>query len=241
MAIGGKAGRLRAGGVNVRVSKSFLQIADKYLLYWCLESLHTAGVRNVILCADDAAQQCEAAILIKDLPFSFDHIEIFSDDGLGVHGLPFYVREHLGDRFIFECGHNITRPEHYHAMDELKGPDDPHVVFTAVRTHPDNRRFPLSRVDGDPCRESNADHIAFAHPLILDQTYANLLPLHRHNFVRMVQLYARAEQLRYLVSEMPPEFDIVPEFEISRRVYENWLTNPLVTGPGRTQLTAEHA
>jgi hypothetical protein len=223
VAVGGKAKRLRAGGVRVPVSKSFMHFSGKPLLFWSLRSLHFSGIREIVLCLDKDEQEAEASLTLSSLPEKFEEVRFFKDDGRGVHGLPHYAKHLLGDRFIFECGHSITPPEQYAEMDRLK--ENGNAVFTAYKTHPENRRYPIGIV-GDEIRLTggpSAEPYAFAHPLILDQQYTDWLPKYDFNFVSMVNHYVRQRSARYVMGKMPPEFDIPEEYAQSMEAYRTWV------------------
>src|SRR4051794_15034427 len=104
VAIGGRASRLRQAGVDVPVAKSFLEVAGKPLLYWCLTALHDAGVREIVLAADQGTQERAAWRVLRALSVRFDRVRIFRDKGAGVHCLPWFASRLLAERYIFECG-----------------------------------------------------------------------------------------------------------------------------------------
>jgi dTDP-glucose pyrophosphorylase len=168
IAIGGRASRLRADGVSVPISKSFIRVSGRPLLFWCLEFLYIAGIRELILCADDPTQERAADVVLAELPVKFSKVTNFRDPGLGVHCLPYHVREHLHDWCLFECGHNVTLPSHLQAMDRLKSSGN--VVFSAFDPHPENLRYPVRLIDGVISRGPRIrapEQFAFAHPLLI--------------------------------------------------------------------------
>lgn len=224
VAIGGKASRLRSGGVPVPVSKSFLTVQGKPLLHWVLRSLHTAGVRRVVLCADADIQFLEANAVLRDLGVTFASVDRFADAGLGVHGLPYQARRYLDDMFLFECGHNISEPTHYAAMDRAKSVDN--IVVSAFRPHPDNPRQPVT-LRGRYVRKSSAPRrnaFAVAHPFLVDQDYAAALPRLQFRIDRIITHYTGLGRMRYVASNLPPEFDLAEEFSRTMPVYEEYLT-----------------
>lgn len=220
VAIGGRASRLRAEGINVPISKSFMRVSGRPLLFWCLLYLYYGGIRDLILCADDPDQKRAAKIVVSELPVRFASLTIFDDPGAGVHCLPFHVRDLLHDQYLFECGHNVTLPSHLYAMDKLKTPGD--VVFSAFDPHPNNLRYPVRFINGivSPGQRISAPgQIAFAHPLLIDRAYAEILPYLGHNFINVVDYYGFRGRLRYVKGVMPPEFDIKDELISSMTAY----------------------
>jgi hypothetical protein len=220
VAIGGRASRLRADGVDVPISKSFIRVSGRPLLFWCLTFLYTAGIRDLVLCADEPVQELEAKAVLSDLPVKFENVVMFHDRGLGVHCLPFYARDHLQARYLFECGHNVTLPSHFQVMDRRKISDS--VVFSAFNPHPNNLRYPVRMINGTISRgaqSSQPGQFAFAHPLLLDRAYAEVLPYLGFNFVNIVDYYAFNGRLDYVRGIMPPEFDIKDELASSMTAY----------------------
>lgn len=223
VAIGGRATRLRADGVPVPISKSFLEVADRPLLYWCLLSLHAAGISDIVLAADQDMQLHEAELVLSQLPVSFRRLTFFRDEGFGVHGLPYYARECLDEQYIFECGHTVTPPRHYCRLDAAKRPTN--AVFSAFRPHPQNLRYPirLNRGRVEIGTKEKPGEFALAHPFVLDRNYGLTLPQSQFNIVNVINDYARRGQLRYVKAEISPEFDIEPEMELALRECEDYL------------------
>jgi hypothetical protein len=223
IAIGGKASRLRADGIDVPISKSFLLAAGKPLLYWSLSGLHGAGVQRVVLCGNDDVQLREAEHVLGDLPFKFDSVTFFRDAGLGVHGLPYHVQHLMDDAFFFECGHSIVQPSHYIRLADMK--DVQNVVFSAFEAHPANPRQPVT-VSGDHVlglASNGVSSLAVAHPFVVSKAYAKSLPQLDFNIAQVIEHYAGRGQLQYVLSKMPPEFDVVQEMDAAHELYEAYL------------------
>jgi hypothetical protein len=73
-------------------------------------------------------------------------------------------------------------------------------------------------------RLANADEesgVALAHPMLIDQAYANRLPSLEFNVSRIIGYYAMRSQLGYVWSDMPPEFDLAEEFEQVRASFQD--------------------
>ncbi len=228
IAIGGQARRLRADGVDVTLSKSFMTAAGKPLLHWTLCSLHEAGVRRVVLAADRDLQQLMGETIIANLPVQFDEVEWLRDDGLGTHGLPYYAREKMRGDFLFECGHNIISSDHYLHLAARK--HEGTVVFSAFDPHPANPRLPV-RLDKGKIRlvdgHQGGTH-ALATPLAIDLRYANSLPKAGFSVVNVIRELVAEDRLTYVYSEMPPEFDIRQELEILMPLYERYIRRSIL-------------
>lgn len=228
VAVGGKARRIRREGVEVPISKSFMQVCGKPLLYWNLLALHAAGISSVILCGDHPLQLQEVELLLDELRSThFTDVKLFQDPGLGVHGLPHQVLARrpawLHDEFIFECGHSLMKPEHYQSLADVK--DSKHVVFSLFESHPANRRQPITLLDHQVrlAGAGSRGRYALAHPMVVDRTYAGRLPLLGFDIRRILREYTATGQLRYVRSEMPPEFDVLAEMQVVLPAYEAYI------------------
>ena len=230
IAIGGKARRIREGGVDVPISKSFIPVCGKPLLYWNLLSLHAAGVKRIVLCGDHPLQLQEAEVLLSGMSDThFSDVKFFQDPGLGVHGLPYQVLDKepawLDEGFVFECGHSLMMPEHYRRIMEAKTSEN--IVFSLFESHPANRRQPVVLsgdrvyVDWAPCRGRHA----LAHPMVVDAAYASQLPFLGFDIGQILKEYATSTQLTYVASAMPPEFDVLAEMLSAMPLYETYLAD----------------
>jgi len=223
VAIGGRASRLRVRGYDVPVSKSFIQFKGQPVLYWSLLSLHAAGLRNLVLAGDDILQLAEARLLVDDLPVSFRQVVFFQDPGLGVHGLPYQARALLDDQYLFDCGHGLMDFRHYRRLMSAKNAD--YIIFSAFAPHPQNLRQPVSlsrgRVTG--MGAGRRFRFAIAHPMVIDRRYAETLPELEYDIRAIIDYYSTRRALRYIFSEMPPEFDIVEELRDVEAPYERYV------------------
>ena len=224
VAVGGKATRLRRGGVEVPISKAFLNVADRPLLYWSLSNLYVAGIREVVIVGELEDYIEEAARVISSLPYTFAEVEYFQDLGLGAHGLPYHVRHLLDEEFIFECGHAIAKPEHYRRLGALK--DRNSVVFSAFAASRVNHRQPVKIIEDSVKLASkwSSDCYSLAHPFVVDQEYAMRLPQLHFDITKIIDYYSGALRLKYAVSDMPPEFDVAQEMSLAQKVYEQYLS-----------------
>jgi hypothetical protein len=232
IAIGGKATRLRQASDQVGISKSFLPVNGQPLLYWVLISLYKAGITRLVLCGDKEIQLREAELTIFKLNLPFQDVKYFSDPGLGVHGLPYQVinREPtwLEPSFVFECGHSLMTPSHYTELIAKK--DSTNVVFSAFKPHPSNSRQPvmLKRQHVKVLNNSSPGSMALAHPILAGISYAARLPNLSFNIDRILEYYADQEQLNYVFSHMPPEFDVIDEVKTAMPVYESYTASSLL-------------
>lgn len=221
VAVGGEASRLKAGGVEVVSTKSFMSFAERPLLFWCLSSLRIAGIKRVVLVGNQSAYLEQAKNVVESLPDGFQRVIYFQDEGLGVHGLPYHTRHLLDDEFFFECGHGVSRPAHYRQMDGAKREGT--IVFSAFQSHLSNPRQPVILTDNgvklaDPDQETGE---ALAHPLLIDQEYADRLPSLGFDVKRIIGHYAARSKLSYIWNDMPPEFDVIEELRAVQTVYSD--------------------
>ena len=63
------------------------------------------------------------------------------------------------------------------------------------------------------------EHV-LAHPLLVDKCYGHTLPDNNFNIVQVINSYSARGALRYVLSDMPPEFDIAPEMHAALPAYE---------------------
>ena len=224
VAIGGKARRLRAGGISVRVTKSFIEVHGRPLLYWNLRSMYAAGVKRLILSADRHEQLWEAELVLKDLDLPFEEVELFLDEGVGVHGLPHQVRALLDRSYFFECGHSLMTPEHYMKLDRAK--QDDNVVFSAFRPHAANHRQPVLLTNGlvRPLERVTSRCSVLAHPILADLEYARQLPRYDFDITKIMPDLAARRRIGYVPSDMPPEFDVPEEYYNSLSRYADYLS-----------------
>jgi len=221
--VGGKASRLKTDGIAVPVSKAFMPVADKPILHWCLLSLHTAGIRKLVIVGDQLQQLRAAEKVIKQHACRFTHIDYFHDEGNGVHGIPYELRYLLDERYLFECGHSLSTAAHYRQMMLRK--DGANVVFSAFRPNPKNLRQPVALKGGKVVLHADKKDWAIAHPILADRTYArNLLELD-FTIENIIMYYSQSELLTYVKNTMPPEYDIADEMRAAHNKYHRYVAS----------------
>lgn len=223
IAIGGRAKRLRDDGVHVGTSKAFMISGRRSMLFWCLRSLHTAGIRRIVLAGDRPEHLDKAHRVLDTLDAieQFDEVIPFEDEGMGVHGIPYQAIGHLEPHFLFEAGHGVSHPHHYRRMIELKGPEN--VVFSAFRPDARNPRYRTGLDERGTCvpPTPGGPGYSLAHPMVIDHRYAESLLDNGFDVNRMADDYRTRRTLTAVVSELPPEFDLGCEFEVSLQVYRS--------------------
>jgi hypothetical protein len=186
--------------------------------------MHHAGIRRIVIVGNESLHLCEAEHVLARLGRTFSEITFYQDPGLGVHGLPYQARAFLEDVFVFECGHSIMHPQHYRDLDAVKNSDN--VIFSAFVPHPSNLRQPVRLEAGKIELASRpAGQYAVAHPLLIDNDYVDNLAFLGFEISRIIDHYARRGELGYVLSSMPPEFDVAQELEASTEVYRAYLSN----------------
>lgn len=225
VAIGGRASRLRAAQVPVGASKSFMISGRRSLLYWCLKSLHLAGIQRLVLAGNEKLHLRKADAVLHSAHFEFDDVRFFQDAGLGVHGLPAQTAHLLDETVLFEAGHGISHPSHYRAMICRKTPDN--VVFSAFPADPSNPRYQVQVDENGDCvpplaapRPVDAPPaLALAHPMLIDQGYVELLPAHDFTVDRVADYYLAGGRLAAVRSALPVEFDLSGEYRAAMSAY----------------------
>ena len=118
--IGGQGSRLKTGGVPVPISKSFLLVNGKPILYWNLMTLHKAGIDSVVISAGNDVQFNAGIIVVKSLPFKFRKIVFRKHDNLGCTGIPYQSLHDLSFPFIYQMGHQLCSVEHIRSLIKSK-------------------------------------------------------------------------------------------------------------------------
>lgn len=222
--VGGKAKRLQKEGVPVPLAKSFLCVGGQPLLFWNLCSLYAAGVRALVIAGEELRHLRQAERVVASLPYRFAEVRYFQDWGYGTHGVPFYASYALDSPYLFECGHGLSSPAHYQALAAAKTPET--VVFSAFATHPTNPRLPVRLHNGNVtvAQDEKAANHALAHPIIADRRYSRSLVTHKFNIISVLTHYAAKGQIKYVMSDLPPEFDTSGEMQLAKSAYEQYLT-----------------
>ncbi len=207
VAAGGTGQRLREKGVEVPVAKSFLEVEDRPLLYWCLEGLHEAGIEEIVLAAEEEHKLEKAGEVVDSSPYEPHQVELFNDPGLGTTGLPFQARHLLDDQLFFEFGHHATPPEHYRAMDEVKASE---IVVSAYRAENHTDRPEIHHGDKT---------IVLSSPYLLDRGYVSRLPEHDFKIDDILQSYTAEGELEVVTNDGPVEPDVPAELERAEEEY----------------------
>lgn len=231
IAVGGSGNRIRADGLDVPLSKSFLPMAGTEVLHWVVSGLLEAGIGSLIFTADrhglfDAVQR-----VLSRLPEA-EEVIFFEDDGLGTHGLPYQVLRGcagLQQNFLFECGNSVMTSDHYRRLCRAK--TSANVVFSGFDPHPANPRQPVGLgPNGRVVGATGAnDRGAIAHPMVIDREYARNLPGLDFDINRIIDAYIQRGMLHYVKTHLRPEFDYLAEYEDCLAQFER-LVPAAVTG-----------
>lgn len=218
--IGGTGSRLRRDGVDVPLSKAFLALDGEPLLHWSLRRLATAGVDNIVIVGDSSEKIVTAEKVVAKIEGLFSSVNFVQDEGKGAHGLPYHAKHLLPNDFIVECGHAINTATHLKKLTALKTEDT--VVFSGFIPRVGNPRQPVRvtnnglELASDPVlfrANHSHDSIALAHPMVVDQRYAEQLPHLGFDILNILREYIQSNRMRYVMCDMPPEFDIRTEMD----------------------------
>lgn len=225
--VGGIGSRLRKHGVDVPLSKSFMLLLGKPLLYWCLEGLYAAGIEKLCIVGETPEKLTRAEEVMRELPYRASNIRFYQDPGLGSTGLPYQTRASLDDRFFFECGHSIAEPTHYQTMDDLK--QEGNIVASAFKPNRHSVR-PWLTIN----QEGSVETLQFpsfketeyfiGSPLLIDQEYSQILPTQDFNFRAILSKYSSQNKLKAVISELPIEIDEFEEMEEGLHLLRQYLT-----------------
>lgn len=220
--IGGTASRLRKDGVAVSETKSFLSFQGRPLLHWTLCALHRAGIRKLVLSGSTVATLYKGSKIVRSVPYVFDRIDYFQDEGLGAHGIPYELRYMLDGTFIFECGHSFSKLRHYQQLCKHMLPNS--VVFSAYLPHPSNLRQPVLLQAGRAYYSPLFGHHAVAHPIVADTEYAKSLAGLEFSIHKIISHLSNTQRLIYVLSSTAPEFDTKAEMQSAFEQYKKIIT-----------------
>lgn len=197
VAVGGRGTRFHRAGVAIPLSKSFLRLADKPILYWALQSLWAAGIDRLILTAETERKLAAAYETLDELPVTFTHVDFLLNDSPGSTGLPAHALPLLDDRYIFDCGHSITTPEHYIRLAYAVTNHDGVAFSTFANVSRQRRRLGF-----------RGAHLPVCEPAALDRRYAGLLPRWGYSLDNALPYLRDAGLLQLVRSPDPIEADI---------------------------------
>jgi choline kinase len=224
IAAGGNGKRLKGGGVDIPLAKSFISLEGKPLLYWNLKGLVDAGINRLVITSDTKEKLRRAETVVDDIATMNDvqDVTFFQDQGLGTNGLPHYTKDLLDEEFIFDFGHNITLPSHYEKLRSSKTPDV--VVFSGFEPN-GYSDHPVTHVNTDTgiAQENSGIHtrrMEVAAPFVLDQQWVAQIPLLDFTFAKMVQERAQRKNAVVVFSELPIEIDTSEDFKRTMPIYE---------------------
>jgi hypothetical protein len=228
VAVGGTGSRLRAGGIEVPVAKSFLEVEDRPLLHWSLQSMALGGIRRIVLTGDRDEALEAAENVVWHLPISFDEVKYHKNPGLGVHGLPYQATDLLEDEYFFEAGHNLNLPSHYRNMSLIRQTGK--IVLSAFRPHISNERQPVYFSGHDVIMGKDPhDNIGWSlsHPFLINSEYAQRLTDLNYSINSILEYHSNNHLLQWVHSDMPPEVDTPEEYWQSLPVYANIIRSTL--------------
>jgi len=215
VACAGSGTRLRKGGMDFPLSKVFIELEGRSMLYWCLLGLYQAGVDRLVMNVSDSTVRMVYKTL-SQLPFEFKRVDFRKDLDLGTTGLPYHTRHLLDDYYFFECGHSVSEPDHYRRLDAELQDGKPPVVLSTFAPSSSDARVKI-RMNGRkiiPIREftGNDEEFCIGLPGVFGQEHAARLPELGFEFKKLVEFYAASGTLRTVNSNMPLEVDYVDEW-----------------------------
>lgn len=216
IAIGGHASRLKKDGIFVPLSKAFLVLNNKPLVYWCLFFIYKAGIKKIVLAADTKSTFNAGKKIIDSLPFKFNKVDLFLNKNMGADALCYQTRKLLDDQYFLECGHSFFKSSHYQKMDKLKNKDN--IVFTSFdRDLSRDRQF--IEIQKNKIKVVKSSKTAICSPMIIDKNYANKFHDLNYNLDSIVNFYGESNQLVLINSDMPIEFDTADEHNSALKYY----------------------
>ena len=220
--VGGGGSRLKRAGINVPLSKSFIIINRRPIFYWCLSALWKAGIKKLVIIAEDKQKIRKAQEVLASFPHKFLEIKFFKDRGLGFSGLPYQARKLLDKTFFFDCGHSISEPAHYKKIDKIKGRTN--IVFSAFSATGYAPRTIIKMISGKVCitEKFSVGKRLFevCTPALLDGEYVKLLPRFKFSLLEILKFYANNNKLKLVQSRLPIEMDVRKEYKRTIPIYK---------------------
>lgn len=225
--VGGKGSKLRQKGIEVPLSKSFIEVEGKPLLFWCLSELLRAEINRFVIAGETKEKLQRAYTIIEDASagYNLHEVVLFQDNGDGTNGLPYYARYFLDDEFIFEFGHNLSEASHYEEIKSRKTTDV--VVYSGFDpTNYSNHITVNVDIQSDvaqECEANNTRPLAIAAPFVLDQPYAAAIPSFDFNFSETVKAQVGKQAAIVIYSRLPIEIDVPIELTKALPVYQQFI------------------
>lgn len=224
VAIGGHAERL-GDAAGTTGPKSFIHFGGRTALYWTLRNMRTAGISRVVLAGDTRELLHAGRVEALRAGFRAGQITVFSDEGLGVHGIPYQARSLLDPRFIFDAGHSMCPAGHYFSLRLAR--DGFSTYSTFEERHGNASRLHIS---ADGPRHVRVQHgvssRVLALPYALDTDWASRIAAFDFQLRQVVAADILAGRARFQAGEFEPEFDVPSEW---RAVRQQFVRNRLGT------------
>lgn len=206
VAAGGRGSRLQAEGVEVPLSKPFLDMDGNPFIHHALLTLQDAGVQDIIVSVDSDEKYKKSEEIIfrlrRELGFRANTM-MHVQPGEGAHGVPWHAKDAIDGRtFMFCAGHDPQTAAHYKALDVAK--DSRNAVFSVFPYDPRTNRpvYDIPRLgSGVP-----------AHPIVGDSNYIDLIEKTNFNIGEIINTLIADGRMTGVKCETPPEFDLLSEY-----------------------------
>ncbi len=223
VACGGTGARLRKGGMEVPVSKSFIEFEGHPMFYWCLLGLYYADIERLVIVGDGTEKLSKAEQVLSNFPYNFSKVDWHEDPGFGSNTLPYQARHPLDDHFFFECGHSISEPEHYRKL-ENELDDKNSIVLTMFKPNSYAPR-PLVRLNNHritaiPQLTGDNNEFSVGSPRLLNREYISKLPELEFNLYKIVEFYSSNGLLKLVRSNLPLEVNVIEEWKEAIPIYK---------------------
>lgn len=220
VAIGGHGSRIVKRGIDVPISKSFLEQEGKPILFWVLLSLYKYGVRELVLTAETKLKLNAGKAVIKTLPVVFSRVcyEINHPTNGSLKtqtgGIPFELRHKLPKSFIYEFGHKLTDPAYYAELESAKLKKS--AVYTLYYYRIGSSvTWPVQLQNGKVVSLHRPSRYGLNSPFLLDRVHVLRLPKFQYSDAEAITYYLSHDSLGVVSSTEIPEFDYVHEMKMT--------------------------
>jgi hypothetical protein len=217
LAVGGRGSRLGSSSPDGR-PKSLLEVHGRPILHWTLRALRVAGVRRVLLVCDRSDFTLRIEEVARSTGKLFEAMDVITDEGQGVHGIPLQIADRLESRFLFEAGHSLLPHLHYRRMAARHVPGT-WVMSSFVQRTENASRYPLQVPVG---RFGRVPRVA-ALPYLLERDYCGDIQAVGFSIRHAIERRRVEQRIAFVETQFVPEFDQPDEMDHFQAIARSYL------------------
>lgn len=206
------------GDINKGSCKSLIEHTGQTMLGHLLDSLVAGGITDFVITTNPHSDLAVRDVVAKK-NLKTEVVKISSN---GFRQIPFSVKDHLGNRFLFVCGHHplsvnfvkeiIKESEKYECV--ITAYDNAQYPYDNIRMVLDTET-PKLKIDLVSKQQTKKDCVYLRNPYIINKQV--VYETDRHNYEKTFSLFLldywkSGGSLGVVRASMPPEFDYDSEF-----------------------------